>query len=163
MSSVCQEIVGKSERTLLLLLGAVGFVLLIACVNAANLLLARATARNREIAVRAAIGASRRRIVSQILAESSLLALLARVLGCVIAIAGVRVLLALAPPDFPRFYNIHVDAGVLAFTLATALFTGMLFGLAPALQGARTASTNRCGTAAAARPPEALVWPSETV
>jgi len=132
-----QEVIGKSQRLLLVLMGAVGFVLLIACANAANLLLARATARTREIAVRAALGAGRLRLIRQMLTESILISLVGAAFGALIAIAGVRALVVLLPPDFPRAHTIHVDATVFAFTFAIALITGILFGLAPALQTSR--------------------------
>jgi predicted permease len=135
--SLYQEIVGPSRRMLLVLLGAVGLVLLIACANAANLLLARATARQREIAVRSALGAGRARLVRQMFAESLLIALVGGGLGAAIAVEGVRVLVSLLPAGFPRASAIHVNAAVLGFTLLLTVGTGFLFGLAPALQASR--------------------------
>jgi predicted permease len=131
------EIVGRSERLLLVLLGAVALVLLLACVNAANLQLARATARQRELAVRAAVGARRGRLIQQMLTESMLLALTAAVLGAVLAFVGVKALIALLPADFPRAGDIHGDVPVFLFTLLVAIGTGIFFGIAPALHGSR--------------------------
>ncbi|MBV9763185.1 MAG: ABC transporter permease [Acidobacteriaceae bacterium] len=132
-----QEIVGRSERLVLVLLGAAGLVLLLGCVNSANLLLARATARHREMALRTAMGAGRRRLIQQVLTESVLLAMGGAAMGAVLAFAGVKILLKLLPADFPRSGDIHLDAPVFAFTLLLALASGIVFGLAPALLGTK--------------------------
>ena len=129
-----QEIVGDVSGTLLLLLGAVGLVLLIACTNVANLVLARSTARAREFAVRTALGANRARLVQQLLTENVLLSLAGAGLGLLIASAGIRSVLAVAPELLPRSENIRVNAPVLLFTLGVSITVGILFGLAPALK-----------------------------
>jgi putative ABC transport system permease protein len=123
---------------LLTLLGAVACVLLIACANLANLLLARASARQKEFAVRAAIGAGRRRIVRQLLTESMLLSLLGGFLGLLIAIWSIGPMLRMAPQDIPRLAETEIDKGVFFFTFIAALLTGILFGLAPAFHASRT-------------------------
>ena len=123
--------------SLYLLLGAVALVLLIACANIATLLLARSTARTREIAVRAALGASRARIVRQLVTESLILSLLSGSVGILLAVWGVDALVKLAPGDIPRLTEARIDGWVLAFTFTVSVIASLLFGLAPALQASR--------------------------
>jgi putative ABC transport system permease protein len=125
------------RKTLLTLLVAVGFVLLIACANVANLLLARSARREKEIAIRGSLGARRWRLVQQLLTESLLLGLLGGLAGLFVGWAGIRIFLALAPDWFPRAQEISIDLRVLLFTLAISLLTGLLFGLAPAVRASR--------------------------
>jgi predicted permease len=152
-----EEIVGDIKPALLILLGSVGFVLLIACANVANLLLARAAVREKEIALRLAMGASRSRLTRQFLTESVLLAFLGASLGLVLALAGVRVLKSFVPSMILQIQAINIDGKVLVFTASIALLTGIVFGLAPAMhaldsnlndslkEGGRDAAVSRKG------------------
>ena len=142
-ASALQKHFSDLDNALLILLGAVGFVLLIACFNVSGLLLARGWARHREVAIREALGASRVRIVRQFLTESILLALAGGAIGLLFALWGVHILRAITPTDLPEHGHFELNANVLWFTLAISLLTGVLFGLAPAIQ----ASPRRAGAA----------------
>jgi len=159
-----RKVVGDIGPMLMVLFGAVAVVLLIACVNVANLLLGRAAAREREIAIRASLGAGRGRIVRQLLTESIMLGLVGGALGLAVAVAGVRGLLLLVPAGMPRIAEVAIDLRVLAFTMVTALVTSLVFGLAPALRASRPtlqtvlgATRSAAGTLARRRLSEVLV------
>src|SRR5207253_284596 len=128
---------GGTRRLLLVLLGAVGMVLVIACANVANLLIARGAARERELSLRAALGAGRARLIRQLVTECVLLAAVGGLTGLALAFGGVRALLGLLPPDTPRVGDVSVNGAVLAFTAVLALGVGIVFGLAPALRLSR--------------------------
>ena len=137
VTSLRDNLSGNYRDALLILLGVVGCVLLVACVNVANLMLARATARQKEFALRAALGASRWRILRQLLLESLLLASIGGVLGFVLSIWALRLLLTAIPIDLPFWMNFGIDLRVLVFTLGITLLTGLIFGAIPALQTSR--------------------------
>jgi putative ABC transport system permease protein len=138
IDSVQDKLTQNVRPSLLLLMIAVGVVLLIGCANVANLLLARGAARHREIAIRAALGATRARIVRQLLAESLLLALASGIVGLLFASWGLQLLVSLAPPGIPRLDAVTLDTRVLLFALVLSVATGLLFGLAPALAASKT-------------------------
>jgi len=135
--SMKEDMVGNVQPLLLLLLGAVGFLLLIACANVANLLLARSIGRSREFAIRAALGASHSRVIRQLLTESILLAGLGGALGLWFAFWGTKAVLGTLPAALPRASEVSMDSSVLLFTVGASLFAGLLFGLAPSLKTSR--------------------------
>ena len=135
--SVEEDTVGPVKSRLFMLEGTAGLVLLIACANVAGLLLARASSRRVEISIRAALGASRGRVIRQLLTESVLLSFAGGVLGVAIAAVGIRSLVAMSPPWFPNLDSVSIDGRVLAFTAAVALLAGLIFGVVPALQSSK--------------------------
>ena len=137
VSSLREQMIGGIGPTLWMLLGAVGFVLLIACVNVSNLLLARSTNRTREFAIRTALGAGRWRLLRQSLTESMLMALLGGGLGLIVAAWGTQAAIAVLPTTLPRAAEVHLDLRVLVFTIVISLCTGIIAGLAPALRTSR--------------------------
>jgi putative ABC transport system permease protein len=133
-----EELTGEVRPALLILFGAVGLVLLIACANVANLSLSRTVARRREISIRAAIGAGTGRLVRQLLTENLVIALLGGTGGVLLAVYGVKALVAAEPGNIPRLGQVEIDQRVLLFTLAVSVLSGVLVGLVPAIYGART-------------------------
>ena len=138
VTSLREETVGQVETVLWVLLAAVGFVLLIACANVANLMLARSAARQKEMAIRLSMGATRLQIVRQLLTESLLMGIAGGMIGVLIAMWGVDVLVSLSPQDLPRLAEIKPDAAVFAFTLAVSIITGAIFGIVPAVHASKT-------------------------
>ncbi|MGH9396829.1 MAG: ADOP family duplicated permease, partial [Terriglobia bacterium] len=145
---ILDGLAGPARPALLILLGAVGCLLLIACANVANLLLARAATRQREMSIRAALGASRARVMRQVLTESTLLSSIGGLLGLWLGLRGVDILVRVVPVDIPRLAQVGLDRRVLAFTAVVSLLTGILFGLAPAVSGFKfelAKSLKECG------------------
>ena len=140
INPLLEEYVGDIRPALMMLMGSVALVLLIACTNVANLLLVRASAREREIGIRTALGAGRGRLIRQMLTESVVLSLVGAVVGIALARVGVSLLAAMAAQSFPRLGETHIDLTALTFTIVVALATGILFGLFPAFQSARSAT-----------------------
>ena len=143
LRSLKQLLVGDIGKTLWVLMGTLGFVLLIACANVANLLLVRAEGRHHELAIRAALGASWRHIVRELLTESVVLGLLGGALGLGLAYGAIRALVAMAPAHLPRLNEISIDPAVVLFTFAAALLTSVLFGMIPGDQVCRSPNRNR--------------------
>ena len=132
-----ETVVGNARQSLILLLGAVGLVLLIGCVNVANLLLARASARGREMAVRQALGGTRKRLISQLLTEGLLLSLVGGIVGLAILFCAKESLLQIVPDSLPQLNEVSISWPVLLFAMVTTLVAGAIFGLAPALHAGR--------------------------
>jgi putative ABC transport system permease protein len=137
LTELRERLVGRLRTSLLILLGAVAFVLLIACANVANLLLARAASRQKEIAVRTALGASRMRVIRQLLTESVFLSFVSGLLGLALSLWLIKLLIAITPPDTPRLQEIAINWQVFGFTLSVTVLAGLMFGLVPALQTSR--------------------------
>jgi len=137
LTELRERLVGELRTSLLILLGAVAFVLLIACANVANLLLARAASRQKEIALRTALGASRMRVIRQLLTESVSLSLVSGLLGLALSLWLIKLLIAMIPPDSPRLNEISINWQVFGFTLGVTVLAGLMFGLVPALQTSR--------------------------
>ncbi|MCI0537421.1 MAG: FtsX-like permease family protein, partial [Verrucomicrobiales bacterium] len=137
LAPMLAEITEGTMRPLFVLLGAVGLVLLIGCANVANLLLARAASRQKEFAIRCALGAGNGRVVGQLVTESLLLGIIGGLFGLLLAVGGIKLLLRLRPANLPRLEEITLDGRVLIFTILVSLFTGLAFGLLPALRASK--------------------------